>query len=404
MTATTLPVTATPARTLRATATAVRLATWPMYATMFASTCMVVGLIWDISWHRTVGRDTFWTYPHVLEQLAAIVAGLGCGWLVLRTTFARSAVVAEARASSVKIWGFRGPLGAWVCIWGTVMMITSAPFDNWWHNAYGLDVKIISPPHMVLAAGMITIELGALLIALAAQNRGDGGGGDRLALPFAYGAGLIMCMVTTVILEQAGFANEMHVAFFYKLTAWLLPFPLIAFARASSLRWPATTIAAVYMGVVLVMLWTLEQFPAVPRLAPIYNPVTHMVPPPFPYLLIVPALAIDLLMRRWGRGHDWELALVLGLSFVATFFVAQWCFADFMLTPYGRNAIFAADSWDYNIRPGPWQHNFWALDRDATGAPSAALLFQGVFLAGVYAVISSRVGLWLGTAMQRIKR
>ena len=29
-------------------------------------------------------------------------------------------------------------------------MIVSAPFDNWWHNAYGLDVRIISHPHMVL--------------------------------------------------------------------------------------------------------------------------------------------------------------------------------------------------------------------------------------------------------------
>jgi len=32
-------------------------------------------------------------------------------------------------------------------------MLASAPFDDWWHNAYGLDVRIISPPHMVLAAG-----------------------------------------------------------------------------------------------------------------------------------------------------------------------------------------------------------------------------------------------------------
>ncbi len=53
----------------------------------------------------------------------------------------------------MRFWGFSGPLGAWVTIWGTFVMITSAPFDNWWHNAYGLDVKIVSPPHMVLAAG-----------------------------------------------------------------------------------------------------------------------------------------------------------------------------------------------------------------------------------------------------------
>jgi hypothetical protein len=62
----------------------------------------------------------------------------------------------------VRFWRFfQAPLGAWVCIWGTIMMITSAPFDNWWHNAYGLDVKIISPPHIILALGLLDITHGA---------------------------------------------------------------------------------------------------------------------------------------------------------------------------------------------------------------------------------------------------
>ncbi|HTK52183.1 MAG TPA: hypothetical protein VL308_09875, partial [Gemmatimonadaceae bacterium] len=84
---------------------------WPLYAVLFSSVSIVVGLIWDISWHRTIGRDTFWSPPHVLEQVAAIVAGSSCGWLVLRTTFRGSP---DERAASVRFWGFRGPLGAWV--------------------------------------------------------------------------------------------------------------------------------------------------------------------------------------------------------------------------------------------------------------------------------------------------
>src|SRR5690606_24142988 len=57
---------------------------WPLHAALAASLSVVVGLIWDISWHRTIGRDTFWSPPHVLEQLAAVIAGLSCGWVVLR--------------------------------------------------------------------------------------------------------------------------------------------------------------------------------------------------------------------------------------------------------------------------------------------------------------------------------
>ena len=78
------------------------------------------------------------------------------------------------RGTAVRFWGFRAPFGAWVCIWGAFAMVTSAPFDDWWHNAYGLDVKIISPPHMLLAAGIAAIQCGAMLMALAWQNRAAG--------------------------------------------------------------------------------------------------------------------------------------------------------------------------------------------------------------------------------------
>ena len=86
---------------------------------------------------------------------------------MLTTTFRGSAA---DHASTVRFWGFRGPLGAWLCIWGTLTMIASAPLDNWWHNAYGLDVKIMSPPHMVLSWGMVGIQAGAMLMALVAAE------------------------------------------------------------------------------------------------------------------------------------------------------------------------------------------------------------------------------------------
>src|SRR5687768_17999026 len=116
------------------TADVVGIADWPIYAVVFAAACIVAGLLWDISWHRTIGRDTFWSPPHLLEQGGAIISGLSCGYLALKTTFAGTA---GERANSVRFWKFfQAPVGAWVCIWGTLMMIISAPFDEWWHRAY----------------------------------------------------------------------------------------------------------------------------------------------------------------------------------------------------------------------------------------------------------------------------
>src|SRR6476469_7194471 len=61
---------------------------WTIYAVLIASASIVIGLIWDISWHRTIGRDTFWAPPHLLQQAGAIISGLSCGYLALSTTFA----------------------------------------------------------------------------------------------------------------------------------------------------------------------------------------------------------------------------------------------------------------------------------------------------------------------------
>jgi hypothetical protein len=367
-----------------------------------SSATIVAGILWDISWHKTIGRDTFWTAPHLLEQLGALVSGLSCGWLVLRTTFTGSP---GERDRSVRFWGFRGPLGAWLTIWGTFVMITSAPFDDWWHNAYGLDVKIMSPPHMVLAVGMIAVVLGGMLMVLAAQNRAtDAVEVRRLAAAFAFAGGLLVVMVATMVSEYASRANTMHQPLFYQVAGLCFPVLLVAFGRSGRLRYPATASAAVYTGIILATMWILQLFPGEARLAPIYTPVTHMVPPEFPLLLVVPALAIDLLLRRAGRGRDWRLALGLGVSFTALLLGMQWYFGEFLLSPAARNWFFAADQWPYMVRPGAWQHRFWGVPTAPDGGLDVPALARGLAFAGLVAAVSARVGLWWGSGMSRVMR
>ena len=370
---------------------------WPIYAVLFSSAAIVFGLVWDISWHRTIGRDTFWSPPHVIEQIGAIVAGLSCGYVALRTTFAGNDL---QRGNSVRFWKFfQAPLGAWVCIWGTLMMITSAPFDNWWHNAYGLDVVIISPPHMVLASGMIAIQLGAMLMALGAQNRAESESDkQRLGIVFALSAAVVVMMVLVIITQEASYSNEMHGSRFYQATAVVVPVFLVAFARASRLSWPATRIAVGYMLMMLVAMWVLQLVPATPKLAPIYNAVTHMVPPAFPLLLFAPALALDVLMKRFGDRNDWKLSAVLGVVFVGVMALVHWPWAMFMMSPNARNFFFGADLWDYTSRLGPWRYQYWNLD----AGPVAFSI--GLAIAAGIAIVSTRIGLAWGKGMARIKR
>jgi hypothetical protein len=367
-------------------------APWSIYAVLFASLSVILGVIWDISWHRSIGRDTFWTPAHLAIYLGGVVAGLTCGWVALTTTFGASG---SDRGSAVRFWGFRAPFGAWVCIWGAFAMLTSAPFDDWWHNAYGLDVKIVSPPHMLLAAGIAAIQCGAMLMALAWQNRAIG---DRTHLGRLYllGAGLLLLLVATVATEHTQ-RWDMHQVHFYQVSAAVFLFFILSAARASVARWPATTIAAVYTALTLFMLIVMPLFPAQPLLGPIYVQVDRFMPTDFPLLLIVPALALDLVTQRTARRvNDWLFCAIASIVFVGAFLAVQWPFADFLMTPMARNWFFVSHRMPYSVDPA-FQARWYTLqppDNFAVGVPIALAL----------GYVSARCGLWWGNWMARVQR
>jgi len=88
---------------------------WYVVSAVLAVTSTTVGLYWDISWHIGIGRDTFWTPAHLAIQFGAVLTGFSCAYLILHTTFAGDPAAKEA---SVKMWGFRGPLRAFIAAWG----------------------------------------------------------------------------------------------------------------------------------------------------------------------------------------------------------------------------------------------------------------------------------------------
>jgi hypothetical protein len=368
---------------------------WYVTTMLLGSTSIIVGLLWDISWHMTIGRDTFWTPAHLAIHLGGVLAGLAGGWLAIHTTFAGTP---DEKAAAVGFWGFRAPLGAWVAIWGAIAMLTSAPFDDWWHSAYGLDVKIISPPHMVLAAGMIAIQTGAMLLVLALQNRAADGDGGALGMAFLYAAGVVLLMLATVLMEDS-YPNDQHGAYFYKASCAVYPLLLAAVARSSRRRWAATTTALFYTALELMMVWVLPLFPAQPRLAPINNPMDHMAAPLFPLLLAIPALAIDLILQRKDRGRrtGWWLAPALATAFLGLFLLVQWNFSRFLLSPAAGNAFFATHQhWDYSRVPGEWMTRYW----DHHGL----LHLRSLGAAWLIATASTQAGLGWGAWMVRVKR
>jgi hypothetical protein len=363
---------------------------------------IIVGVIWDISWHRTIGRDTFWTPAHMAIYLGGVLGGTAAGWLVLRNTFWGS----QARqGAGVRVWGFEGPLGAWVAIWGSLAMLISAPFDNWWHNAYGLDVKILSPPHTVLAVGMWAVVLGALLLVAREQNNGAGDSAWTDRWLFLLASGILLTMAAIFLIEH-GFPNQQRSAIFYRQSALAYPVYLLGMARASQSRWGATWIALIYMALFGAMDWILPLFPGQPRLGPIYHHVDHFAAMPFPLLLVVPAFAIDL-VRGWiGHGRsawrDWGTAVLCAAVFLALFVAVQWTFSSFLISPQASHWFWVGErQWGYTENLGPWRNQYWSQLNPAANPP---LTLRSFGLALLLATASARVGLWLGNWISRLRR
>src|SRR5262249_13172366 len=148
---------------------------------------------------------------------------------IFSATFGRRAAL---RAASVRIWGLRGPLAAFILAWGGVAMLASAPFDDWWHNAYGLDVKILSPPHMVLATGFFAIEFGTIMLLVAFMNRAEDRARRPLRRLLLYVGGT--CVAESLLLKLEYISrSEMHSGLFYLLVMIGTPAMLMAIAVAS---------------------------------------------------------------------------------------------------------------------------------------------------------------------------
>ncbi|SEG21619.1 hypothetical protein SAMN05421819_2235 [Bryocella elongata] len=374
---------------------------WYLWTGVVAVTSASIGGSWDVAWHRSIGRDTFWTPAHMAIYLCGVLAGIVGLVLVTRATFGRSAGAAELRAESVSVFGLRAPLGVFLAGWGGVAMLTSAPFDNWWHNAYGLDVKIVSPPHTLLIFGIRAVSLGMMFLILAAMNRAA----DSDAAVFPKLQKLFLYLGGIAVVGQMFFVQEytwdivLHQGSAYVALAIAVPVILAVLWQASRYKWAATVCCTIYMAFVIGEILIFPLFPAQPKLGPVYFPVTHLVPAKFPVLLLPSAFALDLLWQRTKSWKLWQIAIVSGIVFMAILAPIEWNFANFLLSHHADNRFFGSMYFDYTARPNGYER--------------ARRFFQPVWgeklaisltLATVYAMISSWLGLAFGRWMRGVQR
>jgi hypothetical protein len=278
-------------------------------------------------------------------------------------------------------------------------MIASAPFDDWWHNAYGLDVKVLSPPHVVLFFGLLAIRIGTLLVILGQLHRARGRSKAILNGLLFY-TFMTILTISLGAVQQITIRTNMHSAQFYLVVSLAVPLWLATVSAVSSSRWACTTVAAIYTAYYVSFIWILPLFPAEPKLGPVYQEVTRLVPPDFPLLLVAPAFAIDLLRRKYTAWPEWRHSLAAGCAFLAAFVAAQWPFAELLQSPAARNWIFGAQHIPFFVPSNSdyVRYVFTPLEQ------SSSEFWLTMTLALAVAVILTRIGFAWGTGMSRLQR
>lgn len=117
----------------------------------------VIGFIWDVAWHIDFGRDRqLFTPPHVLILTGLL--GIGAAGIF---------AIGLASVERAAVWRRFGPLH--VPVSGLALVVLSGgaalgfPLDDLWHRAYGIDVTMWGPTHLLMIGGASLTPIALLL-------------------------------------------------------------------------------------------------------------------------------------------------------------------------------------------------------------------------------------------------
>ena len=262
----------------------------------------LAGVYWDVSWHVVIGRETFWVPPHRL---------IYSGTAVFFVSTVCALLLARRRAGSLRATG-RAGAGFAVAALGSIIQVSAAPLDGLWHERYGLDVTVWSPPHLMGLAGALIGIYGLACALGSGLHRGSSFGWAGINVLLLFAAALSLSLFA---LGPLDFRLDRRDALFYPLLAGpLAAIPLVAAARYVGRFGAATAVALIYTVFRLLALGIFVSMGAFQNPGP-------------PVFVLLAALTVDFAILGKGEGRGILGAAVL---FGPAFVLGEWAFRAFL--------------------------------------------------------------------------
>ncbi len=285
----------------------------------------MVGLYWDVAWHIDLGRDKEVLSPPHLLILTALTGLIGVALLTIATATATGADV-------------RLRLGRWRLPWSALLLLAfrvgglvAFVLDSLWHDAYGVDVTLLSPPHLgLLASGSLSAVALWLMLAEgrprpnAAPPAPQGRSGAVPPAPQGrsglrpLGRALHVMTLASVLIGLSTYQAE------YDYGVPLFPvvlLPVLVLAAAGL----GLTTARLALGPGGALAAAVGFLVLRGALAPVIGGLGHVMPRTAAYLPA--AVAIELVAWRFGTRNRLRFALASGALLATVGLAGEWAWA-----------------------------------------------------------------------------
>lgn len=171
---------------------------WAM-AGVFSGLAMLgtaaLGLYWDVAWHFDLGRDRQLLTPSHWMIL------IGLGGLIWAAFIAVLFATNDEVDVGLRVGRVRVPWSALSLASLGLGGLAAFPFDALWHDAYGIDITLWSPSHLMLIAGGSLSTISLWLMVAEARSSTD-------THPNWLGKGIQAFVAGTILVGVSAFQGE----------------------------------------------------------------------------------------------------------------------------------------------------------------------------------------------------
>ena len=271
-----------------------------------------VGFYLDVAWHVGRGRDKeLFTAPHT-----AIVIGLG--GIALAAAIGIVTATLQRIDTGIRVANLRIPWAAIpVGLLGGCALI-GFPLDELWHKAYGVDVTMWSPTHLLMICGAIFSLVAGWLALAEAGVPVRRNGWTRLA--YFAAAWLVLAGLTAVLGEFRFGVPQFQQLYHPVLLALACTFTFVAVRLALGPWWSVAVAVTVWLPEVLEI--------------PIISDRTEFVPTRSPGIFIASAVAVELTALVLGVRRRIRFGVAAGLAVATLGFAGEFVWARGAAQPW----------------------------------------------------------------------